>query len=367
MSYYISDTMSISSDPCVPVGDRRAEEEVKTDRREFLKGVALAAGAGVAAGCASALRSGMRAAEPKWVDLQVNGRVGVGFTSSKLTEEGVLKVVEALRDGGTDAFLPTVVTSSDDTMIHAIRTIRSAMKRYPECERRILGLHLEGPFISDVPGYSGAHNKRWTRDCDFAVFERWQDAADGLVRLVTIDGDRKGAEDFARRVTAAGAVVSLGHTTTWKTEDLDRLARAGAKAVTHLGNALPNELPRHHNLIWTALANPHYTAMFIADGFHLPKEMLHAYVRVAPLDRLVTVSDCSPWGGLPPGRYESGGHVSVLEPSGFLRSPATNSLDGSSCLMADCMKVLMSPEVGLSYEDCLKIGRENPLKLIGLS
>ena len=106
--------------------------------------------------------------------------------------------------------------------------------------------------------------------------------------------------------------------------------------------------------------------MFIADGFHLPKEMLHAYVRVVPLERLVAVSDCSYPGGLPPGRYERNGSVSVLEPNGFLRSPATNSLHGSSCLMRQCVETLMSPEVGLSHADCVRICRENPLRHIGL-
>ena len=337
----------------------------KANRREFLHQAAAAVGVGLLSGCASS-SSVRRATGPTWIDLQVNGRVGVSFTDRELTEEGVLKVVEALRDGGTDAFLPTICTCPDEMALHCLRTIRAAMRRYPECERRILGFHMEGPFISSVPGYSGAHNRNWVRDPDFRVYERWQDAADGMIRIVTICGDRKGAEDFTRKVTAAGSVVSLGHTTTWKTADLDRLARAGARTFTHLGNGLPNEMPRHHNLIWSALANPNYTPMFIGDGFHLPKEVLHAYVRIVPLDRLITVSDCSYPGGLPPGRYEKNGSISLLEPSGFLRSPQTNSLHGSSCLMRQCVETLMSPEVGLSYADCLKIGRENPLRLIGM-
>lgn len=335
---------------------------MKTTRREFLK---VAAGAAAAAGCVSS-RGTARGNGPTWIDLQVNGRAGVSFTDRELTPEGVLRAVEALRDGGTAAFLPTITTCADDLALGCLRTIRAAMRKYPECEKRILGFHMEGPFVSDVTGYSGAHNKAWTRDCDFSVYEKWQDASDGMVRIVTICGDRKGAEEFTRKVSAAGTVVSLGHTTTWRTEDLNRLARAGARAFTHLGNALPNELPRHHNVIWTALANPNYTPMFISDGFHLPKEMLHAYVRVVPLDRLVTVSDGSYPGGLKPGRYEKNGSVSILEPNGFLRSPATNSLHGSSCLMAQCAETLMSPEVGLSYADCLRIGRDNPLRLIGL-
>ncbi len=329
-----------------------------TGRREFIGGVVAVAG------CKSIGGSKCKA---QWIDLQVNGRVGVSFTDSELTEEGVLKVVETLRDGGTEGFLATIVTCSDATAVHDLVVIRRAMRKYPECAKRIIGFHMEGPFLSNVPGYSGAHNKKYTRDCDTATFDRWMDASDGLIKIVTIDGDRKNAVEFTRHATAAGTVVSLGHTTTWKTEDLNRLADAGAKTCTHLGNALPNELPRHHNMIWTALANPRYTPMFISDGFHLPKEMLHCYVRACPLDRLVTVSDCSRIGGLPPGRYERHGHVSILEPNGFIRSPATNSLDGSSCLIGQCVETLMSPEVGLSFADCRKIAHDNPLRLIGMS
>ena len=332
-------------------------------RRDFLK--SATAGAGLAmAGCRTTSAGGKR---PEWVDLQVNGRIGIGFTDGDLSEEGVLKVVEALRDGGTAGFLATLPTCPDETALNSLRTIRRAMKKYAECERRIIGFHMEGPFVSNVPGYSGAHNKLLTRDCDVKVFDRWMDASDGMIKIVTIDGDRGGAIRFTQHASAAGAVISLGHTTTWKTEDLNRFAKAGAKTATHLGNALPNELPRHHNMIWTMLANPNYMPMFISDGFHLPKEMLHCYVRACPLDRLVTVSDCSYPGGLPPGRYVRNGSVSVLEPSGFLRSPATNSLHGSSCLMKQCVETLMSPEVGLSLADCRKIARDNPLKLIGMS
>ena len=335
---------------------------MKMKRRDFLMG----ATAGVAIARCRAM-AGAVSSRAQWVDLQVNGRVGVSFTDGELTEEGVLKVVEALRDGGTEGFLATIVTCPDDMAVHAIRTIRRAMRKYPECAKRIIGFHMEGPFVSNVPGYSGAHNKLLTRDCDVSTYDRWMDASDGMIKIVTIDGDRKNAVEFTRHATAAGTVVSLGHTTTWRTEDLNRLADAGVKTVTHLGNAMPNELPRHHNMIWTALANPRYTPMFISDGFHLPKEMLHCYVRACPVDRLVTVSDCSYPGGLPPGRYVKNGSVSILEPNGFLRSPATNSLHGSSCLIAQCVDTLMSPEVGLSFADCRKIAHDNPLRLIGMS
>ena len=85
-------------------------------------------------------KAAKRGTREGWIDLQVNGRAGVSFTDARLSPEGVLKAVEALRDGGTEAFLATVITSSDRVTLHALRTIAAARRRYPECERRILGI-----------------------------------------------------------------------------------------------------------------------------------------------------------------------------------------------------------------------------------
>ena len=325
------------------------------DRRTFMIG---AAGAVAAGGCVSSRVAGA----PHWVDLQVNGRVGESFTNPKLTEEGVRKIVKALTEGGTEGFLATIVTSADEVAVRNLRTIRRAMVKYPECGRHILGFHMEGPFISDVPGFIGAHPRDWVRDPEIATYDKWQDAADGMVKIVTIAGERKGAEEFTRHATAAGTVVSIGHSAMYKTTDLNRLAAAGAKTLTHLGNALPLQCARHENLMWTGLANPNYRPMFIADGYHLPRETIHGYVRACPLERLITVSDCTAPGGMPPGTYGD----RVLEPDGLIRSRRTGMLSGSSCLIRRCVEILNSPEVGLSMGDCELLARTNPLRLIGM-
>lgn len=339
---------------------------MKSARRNFIKtGTLAAAATTLAGGCTSTRGRAASSCKAKWVDLQVNGRVGISFTD-KITEEQVLKVVETLRDGGTAAFLPTIVTCPDEAAVAYIRTIRRAVKKYPECAKRILGIHMEGPFVSGVDGYRGHHRKDCVRDPDPKVYDRWMDASDGTIKIVTIAGERNGAEEFTRHVSASGTIVSIGHSAMYKTADLDRLAAAGAKTFTHLGNALPLQLHRHQNLIWTGLANPHYTPMFIADGYHLPRETLHGYVRACPLDRLITVSDCSYPGGLKPGRYVRNKMVSVLDADGFLHAENSRMLAGSSCLLADCVKVLNSPQVGLSMRDCERLCLENPLKLIGM-
>lgn len=304
--------------------------------------------------------------KPQWVDLQINGRVGISFTDAALTEEAVLKVTETLAEGGTAGFQPTICTCPDDVAIHCLRTIAAAKRKYPECAKRILGIHMEGPFISPVDGYRGAHR----RDCIvppcYETFARWQEACGGLIRVITIAAEVEGAVDFTRRVTADGIVVSLGHMAASAPEEIAPLAAAGAKAFTHFGNGIPSLVNRHRNILWTGLTEDRLTVMFIPDGFHLPKHLLKLYLRAVPLDRLLAVSDCSYPGGLPPGRYERNGSVSVLEPTGFLRCGDSNLLHGSSCLLSDAVKVLQLPEVGFTEAECWKVARENPLRLIGL-
>lgn len=339
--------------------------EAASSRRNFLTGMMATAGSVTVSGCAGTfVRTGEVA--DGWIDLQVNGRVGIDFMRSTLTVGEVRRVVDAMRAGGTTGFLATICSTTDANVEHSLRVIAEARRRDALCRETILGAHLEGPFLSPVDGFSGTHPHEFLRDPDIGAFERWQDVSDGLIRLITIAGERKGAEAFVRRATEMKVVVSLGHTAMWKTEDLDRMARAGAKALTHLGNGLPNELPRHRNLMWTGLAHPALAKMFIADGFHLPREVLKVFVRSAPIDKLVVVSDCAYPGGLPPGTYRGEDGECVLEPSGFLRCPRSNSLYGSSCLMADCVRVLNSLEVGLSMSECARLCRDNPLELLQL-
>ena len=302
--------------------------------------------------------------EPIWIDLQVNGYAGIDFGFDNLTVAQVKDTVRRLAAEGTAGFCPTIVTGNPETVERNLRLIAQARREDRECEDRILGVHLEGPFISGEPGAVGAHPIEWVRDPDLALFERFQAAAEGCVRIVTIAAEKKGAADFCRAVTRSGVTVSLGHQMAHTPEELATLAEAGAKALTHLGNGLPNMIHRHENVIWSALAEDRLTVMFIPDGHHLPKQMLKVYTRAVPLSRLVAVTDCSFPGGLPPGNYNVFGSEVVLEPNGLLHIPARKCLAGSTATMAKAMSVLRE-QVGFTEEQCLAVGRDNPLRLIG--
>ena len=303
--------------------------------------------------------------EKGWIDLQVNGRYGICLRAKVLSPEQVIALTEKLRDEGTTAYLPAFSTMDPETAVRNLRVVAEARRRSAECARRILGVHLEGPFISREPGYCGAHNQAWVRDPDVALIDRYQDACGGLVKIVTIAAEAKGAEDFTREMAARGIVVSIGHSAEWRPEAFARMAAAGAKSFTHLGNALPALVPRHDNAIFSALAEDRLSVQFIPDGFHLPRQVLKVYTRAVPIERLIAVSDCSFPGGLPPGTYDMDGDLHILEPDGFLRS-VKGTLHGSSCCLADAVKVLQDPYIGLTERECLAVARENPLRLIGM-
>ena len=298
-----------------------------------------------------------------WIDLQVNGYGGVDFNAPGLTVEKVRAVTERLAADGTVGYLPTLVTGDPEMLIGTVRTVLEARRKYAICEKGILGFFLEGPFISDRPGAVGTHPVEWVRPPDMALFNRFQDAAEGLIKMVNVAAEVPGMSDFVRQVAATGVTVSLGHQLAKSPADVEPCIAAGAKAFTHLGNGLPNEINRHDNIICTALVEDRASVMFIPDGHHLPDTMLRLYTRAVPLKRLIAVSDAQYPAGLPPGEYEVCGAHARLEPNGLLWNPSRNCLVGATTPIAGCMRILQE-RIGLTPDECRAIGHDNPLMLI---
>lgn len=299
-----------------------------------------------------------------WIDLQVNGYAGVDFNAPGLTVEAVKAVTERLAADGTVGYLPTLVTGDPEMLVGVIRTVMAARRKHAVCEKGILGFFLEGPFISDRPGAVGTHPVEWVRAPDLALFNRFQDAAEGLVRLVNVAAEVPGMPAFVKAVADSGVAVSLGHQLAKSPADVEPCLAAGAKAFTHLGNGIPNEVNRHDNIVYTALVEDRASVMFIPDGHHLPDTVLKLYCRAVPTRRLIAVSDAQYPAGMPPGEYEVCGAHARLEPSGLLWNPARNCLVGATTPLASCMAILRE-RVGLTADECRAIGRDNALALIG--
>jgi len=302
---------------------------------------------------------------PGFVDLQVNGFVGVDFSSESLTEEAFVHAGHTLIGRGTAAFLPTLITNSEARLHRNLTLMASALKKDATLARHVPGLHLEGPFISKEPGAVGAHDPAAVHAPDIALFERLCAWSEGRLRLLTLAAELPGAAELAHHAVKRGVAVSCGHQLAGP-EDLARLATAGATALTHLGNGMPNLVHRHSNPLLAGLAEERLKILFIADSHHLPVHVLKVFARAAGAARLIATSDSSSVAGLPPGTYDVLGNTAVLEPSGLLHNPEKQCLVGSSATLLACMNVLHG--LGFfSLEDLVRIGFRNPLALIGLT
>ena len=246
---------------------------------------------------------------PPLADWQVNGFCGVSFNSPELTDMQVHTVSAGLAAEGVMYYMPTIITGDVDTIGHVITVISRAVRASREqgdnggSRARIVGLHLEGPFLSPIDGARGAHPLQHVRSPDVRLLERWQERAGGLIRLLTLAPEWPDSDRLIARAGDLGIRVALGHTLA-TSEQITAAATAGATLSTHLGNGLPAMLPRHPNPVWDQLALPQLWASVIADGFHLPKSVFDV-VRLVKGERVFLVSDCTEFAGMPPGRYAS--------------------------------------------------------------
>ena len=254
---------------------------------------------------------------PGLVDLQVNGYGGIDFNSYPFAEEAAEQVARLLWQQGVTTFMPTVITNGDHEIEQMVQTLASACRAFSLVEQCIAGIHLEGPFLSAQDGPRGAHSLDYIKGPDWALFQRWQHAAEGRIRLITLSPEWPQADDFIRDCCQQQVVVSIGHTSA-SAEQIASAVRAGAGMSTHLGNGAHLTLPRHPNYIWEQLAQDDLWCAMIADGEHLPMSVLKVFIR-AKGDHAMLVSDVTSHAGMPPGRYQShiGGSV-VLSPTGRL-------------------------------------------------
>jgi N-acetylglucosamine-6-phosphate deacetylase len=245
---------------------------------------------------------------PGFVDLQVNGYHGVELRTDRAA--GWELVAGRLAETGTTAFLPTFITAPLDELTASLRAAAAITAALPRAGARVLGVHLEGPFIS--PGRAGAHNQSWIIPPSPGAVGELLAAGSGLVRLVTLAPERAGGLAAVERLTEAGVLVSVGHSDA-TARQVAAAASAGARMVTHLFNA---QRPLHHRepgVVGQALADPRLTSGLIADLRHVVAGACALAFAAAP-GRIAIVTDAAPCAGMPPGEYLLGAEPIELLP-----------------------------------------------------
>jgi N-acetylglucosamine-6-phosphate deacetylase len=293
---------------------------------------------------------------PAWIDLQVNGFAGVDYNDPQTLHEEIARSIGVLFSTGVARFFPTVITGSPERMEGALRNLARA-REVLEYGAAMEGFHVEGPFISPEDGPRGAHPREWVRPPDLDEYRRWQDAAGGRVRLVTLSPEWPEAPAFIESVVRDGVVVSIGHTMAGKAQ-LDAAVSAGATLSTHLGNGAHGVLRRHPNYIWDQLAEDRLMADFIVDGIHLDASFLMVALRAKSPARSVLVTDAATPACAAPGRYRIGGVEIDLLPQGRVVLAGEDRLAGSALRMDRGVENLMRL-AGLSLAEAVSMATTN--------
>lgn len=184
---------------------------------------------------------------PGLVDIQINGYKGSDFNTPPFPVSMVHRVSRELLSEGMTSYFPTVITNGDQSI-----NLRQGafLKRAGKMHSRscVAGIHLEGPFISPEDGPRGAHQKQHVKPPDWELFQRWQDQAQGMIKIITLSPEWEGSASFIEKCAESGVIVSIGHTTA-NAKQIEDAVRAGARMSTHLGNGAHLHIRRHPNYI----------------------------------------------------------------------------------------------------------------------
>jgi N-acetylglucosamine-6-phosphate deacetylase len=294
---------------------------------------------------------------PGFIDLQVNGFAGADYNSPQESLENISKSIHALHSTGVTRFFPTVITGSPEDMLGALRNLAHAKTQNPAIE----GFHIEGPHISPEDGPRGAHPVGWVRPPDLDEFQRWQEATQGGIRLVTLSPEWPEAPQYIDRLTSGGVAVSIGHTKATRDQIRDAV-KAGATLSTHLGNAAHATLPRHPNYLWEQLAEDRLAASLIVDGFHLPESLLRVALRAKGIERSVLITDAVAPAMSAPGPYRLGAVEIELRPDGRVTMRGGERLAGSSLRMDAAIGNVMRLG-GVSLSEAVTMATRNPARV----
>lgn len=298
-------------------------------------------------------------------DIQVNGYGGVDFNQDDLSAEDLHRCCGRLLDDGVGGILATIITEAPVEMLGRIRRLVELRKADPLAQQMIVGLHVEGPFISPKEGYRGAHPVDAIQAADENLATRILEAGEGLVRIVTLAPEQDRGNRVTRLLSDAGVVISAGHTDA-SLDQLKSAIDAGLSMFTHLGNGCPQELPRHDNIIQRALfLREHLWLSFISDGVHIPFPTLRNYLELAG-DRALVTTDAMAAAGLGPGIHRISRWTVEVKEDLAAWAPDGTHLLGSGITMPAAAENL-SRHVGLAPSLINALTDLRPRQAIGLS
>ncbi|MDQ0428437.1 N-acetylglucosamine-6-phosphate deacetylase [Planomicrobium stackebrandtii] len=294
---------------------------------------------------------------PGFIDVHIHG--AAGYDAMDATSEALSGIAGALPKEGTTSFLATTMTQSDSAISAALQNIQKFSAQEGQAE--LLGVHLEGPFISAKR--AGAQPIEHIAEASYPLFRKWQKLSGNQIRLVTLAPETKNGMVFTRRLTDDGVIASIGHSDA-TLEEVQTAVRSGASHVTHLYNQMSPFHHRNPGVVGAALMEEGLMVEIIADFIHSHPASVQMAFRQKGADRLMLITDAMRAKGLPPGVYDLGGQdVQVTKKDARL---ADGTLAGSILTMDTAVRNVQSI-TGCSVNELVAMTSANAAKELGLA
>ena len=295
---------------------------------------------------------------PGLTDLHFHGCVGEDFSDA--TPDGLQKMADYELSRGVTQICPAGMTLGEDQLTRICQNA-AAHKAKNAGGAELVGVNLEGPFLCKAK--KGAQNEAFLHDPDPAMLHRLQQAAQGMVKLVTLAAEQPGALEFIRSAQEDGITVSLGHTTA----DYDTACaayEAGARQATHLFNAMPPFTHRAPGVVGAAFDHPQVKVELISDGVHIHPSVVRAVFQLFGAGRVILISDSLRATGMPDGRYPFGGQEIEVHGNRATMADDPNTLAGSVSDLMACMRSAVS--FGIPLHDAVRAAAVNPAQVLGI-
>lgn len=294
---------------------------------------------------------------PGIIDIHTHG--GNGIDINHATVEDILNFSMFLSSHGVTGFLPTILTDTHEKMLEIIKNIVKA-KRLQKTNAKILGIHMEGPFLSKE--YKGSMPEELIQNCSIDKMKEYEKASEGLIKYVTIAPDNPGAEELIAYLKSKGIVSSMGHSGAEYGQCM-RCIDAGITSATHIFNAMRPIHQHYPSIVGAALESNIYTEI-ISDGRHLHPAIVRLILKTKGVDRVISISDSMMAAGLPDGLYKLGiNDVVVKGGDASLVSDGTRA--GSTLILDRALKNLME-FTKRPLEECILTMTMSPANLLGL-
>lgn len=294
---------------------------------------------------------------PGFIDEHIHGAGGADAMDA--SEEALSTIANTVAAEGTTAFLATTMTQSRENILSAMR----AVKEYREGEHdgaRIIGIHLEGPFIAAA--HKGAQPLEYVAKPDADVFDEYNAASGGAIKIVTLAPEEEGAQKLISHLSQNGIVASIGHTGA-KCADIEKAISAGAENVTHTYNAQSALHHREIGTVGSAMLFDELACELIADTIHVSVPAIKLLAKCKPHSKLILITDAMRAKGIADGESELGGQK-VFVKNGEARL-ADGTLAGSVLKMNKAIANMVD-HAGLSLTQACDLATINPAKVLGI-